>query len=124
MWEYVKDEGQDLTGESEVYVAFGRRNEDCQCVRITFTVPQNASRECGFVYVRCSMDPNEVVTCSFEDLQKSIKHFCLLLPYQRKNRRFEHEYAVVFHDWDVIGGDGSKCLSSLCRDLFSNDVME
>ena len=47
-----------------------------------------------------------------------MENYCLLLPYVQKGVPFAQQFAVVFHDWDVIGILWEKILPRLCKVFF------
>ena len=109
-----------------VYVAFGRgKSDECTLVPIKYIVSSHdlSRRQCGFTYATCILETYTLET-RYDELEDLLDSYCLLLPFCRKNREFGSEYAIVFHDWDVVDHNGEKNISSLCDHIFSKDIME
>jgi len=108
---------------NKMYVAYGRMKSMVKYIEISFNVPNNAIEECGLYYANCQLSNSANDTeISTSELRTLVGSNCLMLPYQQRNRRFEHKYTMVFDDWDVIGQTSTKCILSLCEQLFRCDV--
>ena len=78
----------------------------------------------GFLYGEYWLCYDKIIGSEEKEFwEMKMEHYCLLLPYVREGVPFAQQFAVVFHDWDVIGILWEKILPRLCKVLFSRDVL-
>ena len=102
-----------------IWIAFGRKARLVSIVPVVF---DSRSRRicCGIAYTSCYLLEQALTDEERAKVHEQISTFCLLIPF--KSQPFNHEYAVVHSDWDVLGCDGIKGESRLCTTLFEQDV--
>jgi hypothetical protein len=77
--------------------------------------------DCGFIFSKIYLS-DQCDSGTWEEIEELIHCYCLLLPFKKRNKTFEQEYAVVCSDWDVIC-NGTKCIPKLSKQVFSVNVL-
>ena len=79
---------------------------------------------CSFWYEKYRLDYDRMVGGEKKEFwEEQMEYYYLLLPYVRQNSTFARQFAVVHHDWDVVGVIWGKVLPSLCKALLAQDVL-
>ena len=77
--------------------------------------------DCGFIFSKITLS-DRWDTGTWKETEDLIDCYCLLLPFKKKHKSFDQEYAIVCSDWDVIC-NGTKCIPKLSKQVFSVNVL-
>jgi hypothetical protein len=77
--------------------------------------------DCGFIFSKITLS-DLCDTGTWKETADLIDCYCLLLPFKKKHKSFDQEYAIVCSDWDVIC-NGTKCFPKLSKQLFNVNVL-
>ena len=79
----------------------------------------------GLAYVKCEMDEDKyaAIDVSLDETEHAMRSYGLLLPFVQ-DEKFQHQHAIVYHDWDVGDIIFEKRLPNICNRCFNVDVLE
>ena len=126
----ILQKGQVISGfqlqnrEDWIFIAYGPRGRNMNVIPLIPIEEQSGVLQSGLVYRKYQLDVTKKVDMQRKELwEERMEHYCLLLPYVRQEILFGQQYAVVFHDWDVMNAEWKKALPRICNTLFEHDVI-
>jgi len=95
--------------EDWVFITFGGGGTKMNIVGISLIHYRMNNSNVGFVYGKYYMDEDDTLFDELRnDVERVILDYCLLLPCKEENKTFEHNYAIIFHDWEMANNIGQN----------------
>ncbi len=112
---------------SKLIVGYGgnRRSGLINCVEVRRLNKGRAKKCVGLAYVKVELrnGESEVMTeVDLDFLVDRIEHYFLMLPLI-DHGDFAQEFSLIYEDWDTADENFRKCLPSLCKLCFEEDVL-
>ena len=101
-----------------LWLAFGRTREMINVIAVE-CAPTSQAGLCGLESTACSLSLEKQMQVEKEVLPTIITSHAILFPTKTIEGGFDKEYAIVFDDWDVASGDGTKGEECLRKDVFT-----
>lgn len=119
------DEDEDEDSKYEIYSPYSTGRQSYSVVVLQYDPRNVRTNGCGLNYSQFIV----VQTDGTVEMEKSelrrpgviADKYCLMLPYLRKNERFQLNYSVITQNYDVLRQDGEIGDNELCHDLFSGN---
>ena len=121
------DNDDESAGEynHEVYVPYSTGHQTCSIVVLKYDPTNVSSNGCGLNYSQFAVIPtDDSIVVQKKDLRQLgvlADKYCLMLPYCKKNERFQCNYSVITDEYHVLRRDGDIGENELCHSLFTSN---
>ena len=119
------EEDKDEDSKYEIYCPYSTGRQSYSVVVLRYDPRNVRTNGCGLNYSQLVVVQTDgTVQMEKNDLRRPgviADKYCLMLPYSRKNERFQFNYSIITHEYDVLRQDGEIGDNELCQDLFSRN---